>query len=95
MATDDIGVLLRALDTGDIELHFQDGRSIKAHAVKLKLASLGGVLHNLMEDVMEDQIAAKRMKTDEAGGGCSTSGMPALKVTSLMRLSCTHIGDAM
>ena len=83
MATDDIEVLLRLLDTGDIELRFHDGRSIKAHALKLKFASLGGVLHNLMEDVMENQIAAKRMRTDEAGGACSTSsssGVPGIKV---------------
>ena len=62
----DLEDLFVALDTGDIELNFQeDGRSVKAHSQKLKLASLGGILQNLIEDVMEGQLAAKRMRTDE------------------------------
>ena len=50
----------RALDTGDLELRFNDGRSIKAHSQKLKLASLDGILHNLMDDVMEDRITGSK-----------------------------------
>ena len=36
--------LFEALATGDVELCFKDGRSIKAHATKLKLASMQGRL---------------------------------------------------
>ena len=42
---------------------FHDGRTIRVHALKLKLASFNGILHTLMEDVVEDQIA-KRRKTE-------------------------------
>ena len=52
---------------GDLELRFHDGRSIKAHSQKLKLAALDGVLCNLIDDVLDDQItnaAAKRKRED-------------------------------
>ena len=44
------------LETGDVKLCFHDGRSVNAHGTKL--ASLGGCLQIIMEDMMEDQIAA-------------------------------------
>ena len=66
MASDDTKKLLEALDTGDVELRFHDGRTIRVHAAKLKLASLRGVLHNLMEDMVEEQIA-KRRRADTEG----------------------------
>ena len=70
--------LRRVLDTGDIELCFRDGRSIKAHSLKLKIASLDGVLHDLIEDVVDDQITAgnKRMRSQESG----TADLPNLRV---------------
>ena len=37
-----------------------EGRPNRVHGAKLKLVSLGGVLYNLMEDVVEDQIAKRR-----------------------------------
>ena len=40
--------LQNLLDEGDIALLFCDGRSIKAHSLKLKFASHGGVLQNLI-----------------------------------------------
>ena len=52
----DMTLLLEALDEGDLEIRFHDGRSTKAHSQKLKLASRGGVLKNLIEDVLDEQI---------------------------------------
>ena len=60
----DLSPLLEELDDGDIELQFRDGRTIKAHSVKLKLASKG-ILRNLLEDVLQGEILAKRRKVDE------------------------------
>ena len=60
MASDDVNRLLATLDTGDLELYFHDGRSVRVHGEKLKRASLGGVLHNLMEDVLGEQIESNR-----------------------------------
>ena len=58
----DILTLQSVLDEGDLELRFHDGRSIKAHSLKLKLASRGGVLHNLIEDVVDAQITGNKRK---------------------------------
>ena len=77
--------LQRALDTGDLELRFHDGRSIKAHSQKLKLSSLDGFLHNLIEDVLDDQITGcKRKRSADSPGTDSnaTDDLPNLKVRS-------------
>ena len=58
--------LQRVLDTGDLELRFHDGRSIKAHSLKLKLASFDGVLKNLIEDVVDDQITGNKRKRSDS-----------------------------
>ena len=74
---DNFARLHRVLDTGDLELCFHDGRSIKAHSLKLKIASMDGVLHNLIEDVVDDQITGnKRKRTQESG----TADLPNLRV---------------
>ena len=67
MAGDDTKRLLEVLSSGDLELLFHDDRKIKVHSQKLKLASFNGILHQLMEDLVEDQIA-KRRRTDAAAG---------------------------
>ena len=70
-------ILRRVLDTGDLELRFHDNRSIKAHSLKLKIASLDGVLQNLIEDVVDDQITDnKRKRTEDSG----TADLPCLRV---------------
>ena len=72
-------VLLEALETGDLELRFPDGRSIKVHSAKLKLASMqGGILRDLIEDLVEDQIMTRKRRTDE--GEINTSDLPFIKV---------------
>ena len=72
-------VLLEALETGDVELRFHDGRSIKAHSAKLKLASMkGGILRDLIEDLVEDQIVTRMRRTDE--GEINTSDLQYIKV---------------
>ena len=76
---DNFDRLHRALNTGDLELRFHDGRSIKAHKTKLQLACLDGVLNNLIEDVVDDQITAgtKRKRT---GDSDTAADHPCLKV---------------
>ena len=70
-------ILRRVLDTGDLELRFHDNRSIKAHSLKLKIASLDGVLQNLIEDVVDEQITGnKRKRTTHSG----TADLPCLRV---------------
>ena len=65
MADKDATRLGNVLDMGDLELRFHDGRSTKAHSLKLKLASIGGVLQNLIDDIVDDQINDnKRRRTD-------------------------------
>ena len=79
----DLKDLFEALATGDVELCFNDGRSIKAHATKLKLASMHGILRNLIEDFVEEKIAdsVKRRKMDETGQiNTDTSMLPQIKV---------------
>jgi hypothetical protein len=62
----DMTLLLEALDEGDLEIRFHDGRSTKAHSQKLKLASRG-VIKNLIEDVLDEQITgSKRKRTDSS-----------------------------
>ena len=68
----DIQPLLDVLARGDIELRFRDGRSIKAHSQKLSLAS-NGILRNLIEDVLEREIHAKRRRMDQEVGASSSS----------------------
>ena len=77
---EDINRLLDALETGagDLKIVFNDGRSIKVHSQKLKLASLGGCLHSAV-DMLEDQAGAtKRRRTEE--GGLHDDDIPILKV---------------
>ena len=62
MSMEGVARLHELLDEGDLELTFHDGRSIKAHSFKLKAASRGGVLHNLIDDILEDQIDEKKRK---------------------------------
>ena len=80
MTSDSAKRLLVALGTGDLDLRFPDGRSIRVHGTKLKLASLGGALHNLMEDVVEEQIAKRR----RAETGSNT--VPELKVMAVLHM---------
>ena len=70
----------RVLDTGDLELRFHDGRSIKAHSLKLKIASLDGVLHNLIEDVVDDQITGAKRKRSGDCDSDTVANLPCLKV---------------
>ena len=78
MDTGAVDRLHRVLDTGDLELRFQDGLSIKAHSIKLKIACLDGVLHNLIEDVVDDQITSgnKRKRSDVV----AAADLPSLMV---------------
>ena len=80
MSGEDVAMLLNVLDTGDLELRFHDGRSIKAHSQKLKIASFSGVLRNLIEDVLDDQITGSKRKRADPG---SVDHLPVLKVSPL------------
>ena len=80
MSGEDFTMLLNVLDTGDLELRFHDGRSIKAHSLKLKIASFSGVLQNLIEDVFDDQITGSKRKRADPG---SVDHLPILKVSPL------------
>ena len=73
-------MLINVLDTGDLELRFHDGRSIKVHSQKLKIASFSGVLQNLIEDVLDDQITGTKRKKADLG---SFDHLPILKVSPL------------
>lgn len=73
-------LLFRALDTGDLELRFHDGRSIKAHSQKLKIASLDGFLHNLIEDVVDENITGTKRK--RSGDSDTIADLPSLRVRS-------------
>ena len=81
----DAKALFEILETGDVEICFLDGRTISAHALKLK--SLGGFMHNLIEDVVEDQIdSAKKRRTDDVGQqGGSHAVQPQIKVGMFYR----------
>ena len=72
----DISTLQSVLEEGNLELRFNDGRSIKAHGLKLKLASRGGVLQNLIEDVMDEQITGNKRKR----AASEIVNLPSLKV---------------
>ena len=81
ITAEDTNRLLDALETGagDLKIVFSDGRSIKIHSQKLKLASLGGCLHSAV-DMLEDQaVATKRRRTEE--GGLHDDDIPRLKVS--------------
>ena len=67
--------LHRVLDTGDLELRFHDNRTIKAHSQKLKIASLDGCLHQLIDVKLDDQ-SNKRKRADSD----DTNAIPSLKV---------------
>ena len=87
MSGEDVAMLLNVLDMGDIELRFHDGRSIKAHSQKLKIASIGGVLQNLIEDVLDDQITGSKRKRADPG---SVDHLPILKVSPLAHVHVRH-----
>ena len=72
--------LQEALDEGDLEIRFHDGRSTKAHSCKLKLASRGGVLRNLIEDVLDDQITGSKRRRADSG---TVNHLPFIKVSLL------------
>ena len=77
--------LHRALSMGDLELRFHDGRSIKALSHKLKLSALDGVLCNLIDDVLDDQItnAAAAAKRNRADPGVAVDLPLGLKVNAI------------
>ena len=72
--------LQEVLDEGDLEIRFHDGRSTKVHSLKLKLASRGGVLRNLIEDVLDDQITGSKRKRADSG---TVDHPPFIKVSLL------------
>ena len=78
--------LHRVLDTGDLVLRFHDNRSIKAHSLKLKIASLDGVLNNLIEDVVDDQInaGAKRRRVSDQSVSNAVD-LPSLRVSAILQ----------
>ena len=83
ITAEDTNRLLDALDAGagDLNLVFNDGRSIKVHSQKLKLSSLRGCLHSAV-DMLEDQaVATKRRRTEE--GGLHDDDIPRLKVSHI------------
>ena len=66
ISAEDTKRLIDALKTGagDLKLVFNDGRSIKVHRVKLKLASLGGCLHNAVDIRQSLQRGGGLMRED-------------------------------
>ena len=85
MIDEDVTRLNKVLDMGDLDLRFHDGRSIKVHSCKLKIACIGGVLQNLIEDVLDDQITdSKRKRTD-------SDTLPILKVCLLHEEAPMHM----
>ena len=89
MTPDDILTLQSVLDEGDLELRLHDDRSIKAHSLKLKLASRGGVLHNLIEDVMDDQITGNKRKRSDSDAAADP---PSLRVSTILHSPTWHFG---
>ena len=65
----------RLLEMGDMKLIFHDGRSTKVDSHKLKIASLDGILHNLIEDIVESQVAGSKRGGDD-------SDLPTLPVSA-------------
>ena len=78
----DILTLQSVLEEGDLELRFHDGRSIKVHSLKLKLSSRGGVLQNLIEDVVDDQITGNKRKRTGDSDTDTTVDLPNVRVRS-------------
>ena len=73
------------MSTGDIELAFHDGRSIIAHSAKL--ASLGGILHNLIEDLIAAHDVGSKQR--RASSSDETDDLLSIKVGSApCRYSC-------
>ena len=66
----------RLLEMGDMKLIFHDGRSTKVNSVKLKMASLDGILHNLIEDIVEAQVVGNKRGRDD-------SDLPTLQVSAM------------
>ena len=68
----------RLLEMGDMKLIFHDGRSTKVDSRRLKIASLDGILHNLIEDILEDlTVGSKRGRDD--------SDLPTLQVNAMQQ----------
>ena len=83
MSSDHDPQLHTAMSTGDIVLAFQDGRSIRAHNAKLKLASLDGILKNLVEDLIETQaLGSKQRRTYQESFNDETDDLLSIKVRS-------------
>lgn len=69
------------MSAGDIELALHDDRSIRVHSVKLKLASLDGILKNLIEDLIEEKaVGSKQMRTSPKSSIDETDNLPSIKV---------------
>lgn len=86
--------LLEVLETGDIELRFNDDRSIKVHSQKLKMASMkGGILRHIIDDLVEDQIVSRRRYTDQTEREVhisESSDLPYIKVRTEEGLGCLN-----
>ena len=71
----------RLLDMGDMRLIFHDGRSTKVDSRKLKMASLDGILHNLIEDIVEAQLVGNKRGRDD------DSELPSLQLSTMQQLA--------
>ena len=71
----------RLLEMGDMKLIFHDGRSTKVNSHKLKMASLDGILHNLIEDIVEAQVVGNKRGRDD------DSELPTLQVNTMQQLA--------
>ena len=68
---------------GDMKLIFHDGRSTKVDSRKLKMASLGGILHNLIEDIVDVEVVGNK-------GGRDYSDLPTFQVSAMYPIqNCT------
>ena len=69
----------RELEMIDMKLIFHDGRSTKVDSFKLKMSSMDGILHNLIEDIIEPEMKEIRDDLD----------LPIIQVLTMQ--SCTHM----
>jgi hypothetical protein len=58
-----------------LKLIFHDGRSTKVDSLRLKMASLDGILHNLIEDIVEAKVFGNKRGRDD-------SDLPTLPVSA-------------
>ena len=82
----DSRLLTAALERrSDIELRLSCGKSIRAHSLKLSLAS--SVLGDLIDAVMDDQITAMRAakkKRDDEGTSDDNQTLPHITVQNMI-----------